>query len=43
MWWGILVVVVIGFFIFKFIFKPVFKVLAFVALALFAWWLIKGF
>jgi len=42
MWIEILVIVVVGFFILKFIFKPLFKVLALVALALLAWWFFNG-
>jgi len=33
-WWGILILLVVGYFIFKFLVKPFFKVLAFVALGL---------
>ncbi len=39
----ILVIVAIGFLILKFIFKPLFKILAFAALALVAWWLFNNF
>lgn len=42
-WWEILAVLVVGFFIFKFIVKPLFKLLALAALALLAWWLFNGF
>ena len=43
MWLEILAIVVVGFLILKFIFKPLFKLLAFLALALLAWWLYSGF
>ena len=33
-WWGILILVVVGFLIFKFLIKPFFKILAFVALGI---------
>ena len=43
MWVEILVIAVVGFFILKFIFKPLFKLLALVALGLLAWWFYSGF
>ena len=43
MWLEVLVIVVAGFFILKFIFKPLFKLAALVALALLAWWFLSGF
>ena len=33
-WWEILILLVVGYFIFKFLVKPFFKVLAFVALGI---------
>ncbi len=42
MWFQVLVIAVIGFLIFKFIFKPLFKLFAFAALALLAWWFLSG-
>jgi hypothetical protein len=39
----VLIVVVVGFLILRFIFKPLFKILAFAVLALIAWWFLKGF
>ena len=43
MWIEVAAVVVVGFLIFKFIFKPIFKIVAFVALALLALWMFGGF
>ena len=43
MWLEILAIVVVGFLVLKFIFKPLFKLLALVALALLAWWMYGGF
>jgi len=33
-WWGILILMVAGYFIFKFLVKPFFKILAFAALCI---------
>jgi hypothetical protein len=43
MWIEILAIVVVGFLILKFIFKPLFKILALGALFLIAWWFLRGF
>jgi hypothetical protein len=42
-WWEIIALVAIGFLIFKFVVKPLFKVVGFVVLALVGWWLLSGF
>jgi hypothetical protein len=39
---SILVVVAVGFLIFKFVVKPLFKLVGFIILALAAWWFIGG-
>jgi hypothetical protein len=39
---SIIVVVAVGFLIFKFVVKPLFKLAGFVILALLAWWLLSG-
>lgn len=41
--WGILIVVAVGFLVFKFVVKPLFKVVGLVALVLVAWWLWGSF
>lgn len=42
-WWEIIGLVAIGFLIFKFVVKPLFKVVGFILLALVGWWLLGGF
>jgi hypothetical protein len=42
MWLEIAAVLFVGFLIFKFVVKPVFKIVAVVALAFLAWWLFNG-
>ncbi|MEK7613245.1 MAG: hypothetical protein AAB449_03835 [Patescibacteria group bacterium] len=42
-WWEILALVVIGFLVFKFLVKPIFKIVGIIILALIAWWLYQGF
>ncbi|MEI6863780.1 MAG: hypothetical protein WCK46_00195 [Candidatus Adlerbacteria bacterium] len=42
-WFTIGILVVVGFLVLKFLVKPLFKVVALVALVLIAWWLYKGF
>ena len=41
-WWQIIVLVIIGLVIFKFIVKPIFKVAGLILLGFIAWWLIGG-
>ncbi|MBX4192516.1 hypothetical protein KW798_03465 [Candidatus Parcubacteria bacterium] len=36
-------VIVVGYLIFRFIVKPIFKIIGFVALALIAWWVLGSF
>lgn len=42
-WWEILLVVAVGFVIFKFLVKPIFKLVGFALLALAVWWLYNNF
>jgi hypothetical protein len=42
-WLEIAAFIVIGFIVLKFIVKPLFKVLGFLALVLIAWWFLHGF
>lgn len=41
-WWEVAALVVIGFLVFKFVFKPLFKFLAFAALAVTVWLLLMN-
>lgn len=41
-WWEVVVLVIIGFLVFKFVFKPFFKLLAFAALAVMVWLLLMN-
>lgn len=42
-WIEIIALVVVGYFVLKFLVKPLFKVLGVLALVLIAWWLYNGF